>query len=203
MAVKAHKKSKTKHSVSNKPGHKATHSAAKKPSTAGLKGGSKTWQTKMSNKITDKAPVITGWAAPKLGAKGKQPSKLERYQLAIAPKSSAKAAATAQGEEIEKLRDALGMPRNTFARLVGHTERSVANWETNASTPQGLAAQRLKELERLKESLAEVIDAKAIGPWLDTPNPAFGGLKPLELIERGEMDRLWKMVFELHSGAFA
>jgi hypothetical protein len=31
-------------------------------------------------------------------------------------------------------------------------------------------------------------------------NHAFGGLKPLEVIERGEIDRLWNMVYELRSG---
>jgi hypothetical protein len=35
---------------------------------------------------------------------------------------------------------------------------------------------------------------------LDTPNDAFGGLKPLEVIERGEIDRLWNMIFYLESG---
>jgi hypothetical protein len=40
-----------------------------------------------------------------------------------------------------------------------------------------------------------------VGPWLDTPNDAFSGLKPLDLIERGEMDRLWRMIFEVESGA--
>ena len=29
---------------------------------------------------------------------------------------------------------------------------------------------------------------------------AFDGLKPLEVIERGEIDRLWNMIFYLESG---
>jgi hypothetical protein len=33
------------------------------------------------------------------------------------------------------------------------------------------------------------------------PRPAaFGELKPLEVIERGEIDRLWNMIFYLESG---
>ena len=36
--------------------------------------------------------------------------------------------------------------------------------------------------------------------WLDAPNPAFEGLKPLEVIERGQVDRLWQMVFLVESG---
>jgi Protein of unknown function (DUF2384) len=39
-----------------------------------------------------------------------------------------------------------------------------------------------------------------IAEWLSTPNEEFDGLKPLEVIERGEMDRLWDMIFYLESG---
>ena len=41
---------------------------------------------------------------------------------------------------------------------------------------------------------------EAIPQWLDAPNDAFDGLKPLEVIERGEIDRLWNMIFYLESG---
>jgi hypothetical protein len=40
----------------------------------------------------------------------------------------------------------------------------------------------------------------AIGPWLKEPNPAFDGSTPLQVIERGEIDRLWRMINELQSG---
>ena len=59
---------------------------------------------------------------------------------------------------------------------------------------------RIKQLERFRARLAEVVAADAIPAWLDTPNEAFGGLKPLEVIERGEIDRLWNMIFYLESG---
>jgi hypothetical protein len=49
-------------------------------------------------------------------------------------------------------------------------------------------------------SLSEVVAADAIPAWLDAPNEAFDGLKPLEVIERGEIDRLWNMVFYLEAG---
>ena len=56
------------------------------------------------------------------------------------------------------------------------------------------------EAARFRARLAGVIDPAVIPKWLDAPNPAFGGLKPLELVERGEIDRLWKMLYELESG---
>lgn len=59
---------------------------------------------------------------------------------------------------------------------------------------------RTEELKRLYARLSEVITPEAIPSWLDTPNDAFDGLKPLEVIERGEIDRLWNMIFYLESG---
>ncbi len=57
-----------------------------------------------------------------------------------------------------------------------------------------------QEIERFRERLAEVVKPEAFPEWLETPNPAFDGLKPLEVIERGEIDRLWNMIFYLESG---
>jgi hypothetical protein len=55
-------------------------------------------------------------------------------------------------------------------------------------------------LQRLIDALLDLFDAAAIGEWFDVPNQAFGGLKPIEVIERGETDRLWQMIFELKAG---
>lgn len=52
----------------------------------------------------------------------------------------------------------------------------------------------------LHEALAQVMQTEAIPSWLDTPNPAFEGLKPLEVVERGQIDRLWRMLFHLEVG---
>jgi transcriptional regulator with XRE-family HTH domain len=97
------------------------------------------------------------------------------------------------------VRGRLGVSRKLFSRLTGFSERAIADWEGGKAVSEpGL--RRIKELERFRERLAEVVAADAIPAWLDTPNEAFGGLKPLEVIERGEIDRLWQMIFYLESG---
>jgi hypothetical protein len=57
-----------------------------------------------------------------------------------------------------------------------------------------------ESLERLTNALSEVIKKESLGKWLKTPNQAFGGMKPVEVIERGESDRLWEMIYFLRSG---
>jgi hypothetical protein len=59
---------------------------------------------------------------------------------------------------------------------------------------------QLTAIRRVVNALAEVVNEEAIGPWMLQPNPAFAGLKPIEVIERGEVDRIWQMIFMLRSG---
>jgi len=52
----------------------------------------------------------------------------------------------------------------------------------------------------LCEALSEVVDPESLVGWFVAPNGVFDGLKPIEVIERGEIDRLWDMVLRLRSG---
>ena len=52
------------------------------------------------------------------------------------------------GERVKKLREALGMTQEKFARLVGVTETTVCNWEKNRVHPYLTNAMRLEELEK-------------------------------------------------------
>ena len=56
-------------------------------------------------------------------------------------------------------------------------------------------------LRRLFGTLAEVMPPTTITRWLQTPNEGLGGLKPIEVLDRGESRRLRRMIYELHSGA--
>ena len=98
-----------------------------------------------------------------------------------------------------RLRARLEMSRETFARLVPMSTRNLANIESG-KTPSPPVLRQLKELRRVIDALSEVMQQDAIGPWLEQPNDAFDGLKPMEVIERGEVDRIWQMIFYLRSG---
>ena len=98
-----------------------------------------------------------------------------------------------------KLRQRLGLSQPMFSRLLSVSVRSLAKLESGAP-PTEVIARRINELSRLTHALCEVIKSAALGTWLQTPNSAFNDLKPLEVIERGEADRLWSMIFVLRSG---
>jgi len=102
--------------------------------------------------------------------------------------------------DVKAFREELGLNRRQFARVTAVSERAVADWE-NDQPISSVNQKGLRESERLCRALMEIMKPDRVGEWLDTPNDAFSGLKPLDLVERGELDRLWRMIFEIESGA--
>jgi DNA-binding transcriptional regulator YiaG len=100
---------------------------------------------------------------------------------------------------VQEIRQKLGLTRKLFSRLTGYSERAIATWESGGK-PDEPGLRRVRETERFQDRLADVVPPQEIPEWLNTPNDAFDGLKPLEVIERGEIDRLWNMIFYLESG---
>ena len=117
----------------------------------------------------------------------------------IEPRTPSKKARAKHTSAVASVRQKLGLTRKVFSRLTGYSERAIANWESGGS-PDEPGLRRIRETERFQAKLAEVVRPEEIPQWLDTPNDAFDGLKPIEVIERGEIDRLWNMIFYLESG---
>lgn len=103
---------------------------------------------------------------------------------------------------VSELRNGLHLKQAAFARLLPVSVRSLATLE-NGTPPTEVVARRLIELQRLVDALSEVINKDSLGAWLQTPSDAFDGLKPLEVIDRGEIDRIWSMIYFLRSGVSA
>ena len=126
---------------------------------------------------------------------------VDRYPAAgsVAPAAVLKLVATPRGGFMLGLRSQLGLNQETFARLLPVSTRSLASIE-QGRPPNGTVTRRLTEIARVVRGLREVVEEEAIGQWMLRPNQAFDGLKPIEVIERGEVDRIWQMVFLLRSG---
>ena len=100
---------------------------------------------------------------------------------------------------IHKLRTDLGLSPATFARLLGASERSIRLWESGEE-PGESHARHLTQLERICAAARKVMKPRFVGKWIATPLEALGGQKPLEAIERGEYDRVWRVLFGVESG---
>lgn len=91
------------------------------------------------------------------------------------------------------------LKKRTQAVLIGVSERTLGSI-ASGEKPSEQTKRRVAESARLLRALAEIMDEEFVREWLHTPNEAFDGLKPLEVVERGEGDRVWQMIYRLRSG---
>jgi hypothetical protein len=85
-----------------------------------------------------------------------------------------------------------------MARLLGVSLRTVSRLEGDPKTAE--LPRSIAEIRRLLNALAEIMRREHVSTWLDEPTEGFSGLKPIEVIERGELDRIWAMIFRVGSG---
>lgn len=98
-----------------------------------------------------------------------------------------------------KYREEFNLPQPLLVRLTGFSSRSVTKW-SQGELPSPKQEKALVEMDRLLDGLARVMEPTQVGRWLKQPNSAFDGSTPLQVIERGESDRIWRMLYDLESG---
>jgi transcriptional regulator with XRE-family HTH domain len=98
------------------------------------------------------------------------------------------------------LRGTLGLTQELVHNLVGFSVRKVSGLETGEQKPTLEDARRLNELSRLLHELSQIIAPGAIAEWLETPNDYFGGFSPAQIVQKGESDRLWRLIWRLQDG---
>ena len=128
------------------------------------------------------------------GAKSLKRKGKARSAFAVAGASPEKTA-----DPVRRLSRTYHLSNEALSRVTGASPRTVAYWNAGMA-PQRSSAQKLKEVTRLFDALADIIKAKVIGRWLHQPNSQFDGSTPLQVIERGETDRLWRMIWQLREG---
>ena len=102
--------------------------------------------------------------------------------------------------EVRALRQRYGLSQSLLARLLDVSLRTLSAAEGNAAAPSQLR-RNLTQVSRLCRSSGEAMEPAFVGRWLDQPNEMLGGLKPVEAIERGQLDLVWQVVEGLRSGS--
>lgn len=130
---------------------------------------------------------------PKTSKTGRSTAK---KAAAAAPVKTAKKALS----RAKAVRIKFGLKQTQMSRLVGVSSRKLSELESQLRDPRPETKRRLTEVDRLHKALDEIMDAADIAGWMEEPNEAFGGSTPLQLVERGEIDRLWQMIFAIRTG---
>ncbi|HET7685223.1 MAG TPA: antitoxin Xre/MbcA/ParS toxin-binding domain-containing protein [Candidatus Limnocylindria bacterium] len=78
------------------------------------------------------------------------------------------------------------LPPRLLAALTGASVRSAQRWRAGGS-PRAATAARLRETDALLALLGRRASAAARRAWLEAPNPALGGDRPVERLARGDV----------------
>ena len=106
------------------------------------------------------------------------------------------------GKNLMIWRKQRGINRSTFARLANCSERKMATYEKATKLPLPVRRQA-SEAVRLLQALGEIISEEAISDWLRRPNTSLDRRVPLAIIEAGESDLLWDMIYQTRQSTFA
>jgi len=101
------------------------------------------------------------------------------------------------------LREAFRLSRERLARLVGVSAKTVERWESKPATrpARDETRARMAQLREIADLGATVYTRERLGDFLEAPLAEFGGLTALQLIERGEADRVLAAIAADYEGA--
>jgi transcriptional regulator with XRE-family HTH domain len=99
--------------------------------------------------------------------------------------------------DVPQLRVKLGLTQPELARMTGYSTRSIAGWE-KGRVISASAIQKFRETEKLQQALSEMMPSEKVIQWLRQPNLAFEGQTPIQVIERGDVHRIWEVIYQIH-----
>lgn len=134
-------------------------------------------------------------ASPKASSTTKKHKKSERISISRIEKLKIRLRST-RVVRVHDVRKRLGISQPELARLLGYSVRAVAGWESGKQLSEA-AKHKIIETERLRLALAEIVPSAKLGEWMRTSNSAFEGQTPIQVIESGESDRIWRLIFQI------
>jgi transcriptional regulator with XRE-family HTH domain len=106
------------------------------------------------------------------------------------------------GPNVRALRAALGISRDRMGRLLEVTPKTVERLEESGRLPSNpLVATRLARIQEIVDLGLLVYTPEGFRQFMATPLPSFGSLSALQLLERGEAERVFGALATDYEGA--
>lgn len=104
---------------------------------------------------------------------------------------------------LDRLLDGDVVDGTDVARVLGTSPRSVTRWQSARSVPRRDSEERLLELKAVVDLVRSVLREQPARLWLRSPNPDLGYEKPLDIVARGEYQRVIDSIMALAEGVTA
>lgn len=104
---------------------------------------------------------------------------------------------------LDRLLDGEVVDGADIARVLGTSSRSVTRWQSARSVPRRDSEERLLELKAVVDLVRGVLREEPARLWLRSPDPDLGYEKPLDVVARGEYQRVIDSIMTLAEGVTA
>ena len=89
-----------------------------------------------------------------------------------------------------------------IAQLLGTTAETISRWRGGKTEPQPRLRDSLLQLDWLVAELSELYPPKEAHLWLYSLHKQLGGQRPVDLIGRGETEKVLAIISQLKDGAY-
>ncbi len=114
------------------------------------------------------------------------------------PVTAQELAARVNARAAVKVRESMGLSVEEFSRVTRYPVETIARWETGHPMSEQ-ARGKYEEIQRLGEALSRIARLEGIAKWLGAPSALLEGKTPFEVLERGESERVWRVVRQIES----
>lgn len=104
------------------------------------------------------------------------------------------------GEIVRELRKS-GLPQVAIAEATGADERSVRNWEQTRNISREYE-NRVRALREIVLVLDDSLSPSGIRQWLYAKNRHLKGARPVDVLQRGEGDRVLRVAQSFVEGSY-
>jgi hypothetical protein len=108
----------------------------------------------------------------------------------------------AHAQTIEQITADFSISIETLARFLNTTSRTVMRWKREGVEPSIHHRQRLEKIAYIDRRLRRVLKPEAIERWLHAYNDSLGGKRPVDLLAKGQYEKLLSAIAELEEGVF-
>lgn len=110
---------------------------------------------------------------------------------------------SALAEKLDNIQRFAAISAREVAQLLNTRPETLSRWRVGRSEPQPQSRDSLLNLSWLTEQLAELYQPQDAHIWLFSRHKMLKGERPVDLIQRGEIEPVLKIIAQLKDGAYS